>query len=151
MNRTLVWLRNAVVAVLVLASFALWIPRGYIAFKDKQFDHAIPPHSVQTFHDFLEWQSEIKGCREIEVRGVTYYHVIGPAARTLPSGGALYVFDANGNFIGWSKDVGDIMRNEAVFYPNWWLPEGSSMKVMSIDELKERLSSRSTERPDEEP
>lgn len=79
----------------------------------------------------------------MDLRGVTYFHIIGPDARTFASGGALYVFDANGNYVGWSRDEGDIMRNEGVFYPRWWLPRSSSVSDISLDELKDRIPDES--------
>lgn len=114
--------------------------RGCVALLDRPFADAEPPPKIQTFEDFVGWQKDIRSCHEVQVRGVTYYHVVGPHARHLASSGALYVFDANGNFVGWSQDVGDVMRNEAIFYPNWWMPDASSATEITYDALKERLS-----------
>jgi len=95
---------------------------------------------IQRFDDFLQWGPEIRSCHELELRGVAYFHIIGPNARPIASGGALYVFDARGNFVGWSRDSGDIMRNEAVFYPNWWLPKSSRLQEISLTEIREKVT-----------
>jgi hypothetical protein len=137
--------RNFLIASFVALCVLLWVPRYIIKLNDLRYDHAVPPSRVQTFDDFLSWQPEIRACREVDVRGITYFHVIGPIARTLNSGGALYVFDTGGNYVGWSKDVGDVMRKEAIFYPDWWLPDESTVKEISLDELKARLSERSND------
>ncbi len=143
MKRVVKWTREIVQAVAVAACVLFLLPRGcdMVLYK-----HLVPPSSVQTFDDFLEWQIPVEYCYEVNLRGVTYYHVIGPDARTLPSGGALYVFDAKGNYIGWSRDVGDVMRKEAVFYPHFWLSEGDySTTEITLDDLKERLQSNAAE------
>ncbi|MCC6488050.1 MAG: hypothetical protein IT364_11175 [Candidatus Hydrogenedentes bacterium] len=126
------------VALTLVVSFAalLLIPRvgDRVLFRDLE-----PDSSVHTFDDFLRKQIPILDCSEVKVRGVTYYHIIGPPARVLPSGGAFYVFDAKGNYIGWSPDRGDQMRHEAIYYP-WLLPEGDwSESPISLDELKKRI------------
>ncbi len=144
MKEVVVGARTILLAILVLTGACYWIARGYSALGT--YDHAVPPSSIQTFHDFLKWQSEIGYCLEVEVRGVTYFHVVGPIARTVASGGALYVFDANGNYVGWSRDCGDVMRNEAVFYPGFWLPRASSGKKLSLEELKERIPSENRDK-----
>lgn len=138
-SRIFKWIRLTVFIVLVITGILFWCSKGYqIAFKTK-YQHAVPPSSVQTVDDFLQWQKEIQSCREVQVRGITYFHIVGPIAHEAPSGGALYVFDAGGNFVGWSIDSGDVMRHEAIFYPGFWLPEDSNWKEFSLMELKERL------------
>src|SRR5690606_405312 len=100
--------------------------------------------------DFVDWQKDIRRCHEVQVRGVTYFHVIGPHARHLASGGALYVFDVNGNFVGWSSDVGDVMRNEAIFYPGHWMPDSSTVTELSYDALKQLLLGENRQEPQEQ-
>lgn len=131
--------RFATLTILVVTGVLYWVSKGFIALQNQRYEDAVPPSSIQTIHDFLQWQTEIRLCREVDVRGVTYFHVIGSDARAFSSGGALYVFDANGNYVGWSRDSGDVMRNEGVFYPRWWLPQSSSVTDISLDELKGRI------------
>ena len=115
---------------------------------NRRFAGAMPPEHMQTFEDFVAWQTDVRFCRQVQVRGVTYYHVIGPEARRAASGGALYVFDANGNYVGWSQDSGDVMRNEAIFYPEWWMPEKATVAELSYSDLKQRLSAREWQKQD---
>jgi hypothetical protein len=137
------WTRKAVLVILVASGVGAWSLKGCSTVEDMRYGHVVPPVSIQTFDDFLQWQTEIQYCLEVNLRGITYYHVIGPEARSFPSDGALYVFDANGNYVGWSRDAGDVMREEAVFYPYHWLPaEAFSMTEISLDELKARIQNK---------
>ncbi len=127
--------------ILVVSGVIFWVVIGCAKVGEIKYGHAVPPSSIQTFNDFLQWQTQIRYCFEVDLRGVVYFHVIGPNARSLASGGALYVFDANGNYVGWSQDSGDVMRDEAVFYPRWWLPDGAfSRTEISLEELTQTLS-----------
>jgi len=83
---------------------------------------------------------EIRFCHELERREAIHFHNIGFNSPPMASGGALYVFYARDNFVGWSWDSGDVMRNEAVFYPNWWLPTNSHLKKISLTEIREKIS-----------
>jgi len=125
--------------VLGVIGILFTVSRGCVAVLDRPFADAEPPPEVQTFEDFVNWQKNIRRCHEVQVRGVTYYHVVGPHARHFASSGALYVFDAKGNFVGWSQDVGDVLRDEAIFYPDWWMPDASSATKITYDALKQRL------------
>jgi hypothetical protein len=145
MGRVLRWARVFLLGLLLITGAAYWISRGCSAVVLKRYEHAVPPSSIQTLDDFLRWQSAIRSCREVKVRGVTYYHIIGPNAHAVASGGALYVFDAKGNFVGWSLDSGDVMRKEAIFYPEWWLPKSSSSGEISLGELKKKVQCRRSE------
>jgi hypothetical protein len=136
------WISLTVRGLLIFAGTLYLASAGCAIIANKHFENAVPPSRVQTFADFVEWQPVILECLEVELRGVTYYHVVGPDARYISSGGAIYVFDAAGNFMGWSPDSGDIMRNEAVFYPEWWLPKESRCSPITLEQLKNRLSGR---------
>lgn len=139
MGRIFRWVKSIIFCVLLVTGILFWCSKGCQITSMRKYPHAVPPSSVQTIEDFLQWQKEIQSCQEVQVRGITYFHIVGPIAHRTPSGGALYVFDAGGNFVGWSIDSGDVMRHEAIFYPGFWLPEDSSWKEISLTELKERL------------
>lgn len=136
------WIRLTVLGFLVLSGASYWFSVGCSTIIALQHKDAVPPSRMQTFDDFTQWQTKIQYCQEIELRGVTYYHVIGPNARVLASGGALYVFDAKGYFVGWSPDSGDVIRNEAIFYPKWWLPKASHSEELPISEIEKRIKER---------
>lgn len=137
-------IRKAVnITILVLLAgtgAAFLLGKGCVTLVNRQYADAVPPTHMQSFDDFVAWQTHVEACRQVQIRGVTYYHVIGPPARPVPSGGALYVFDAKGNYVGWSLDSGDVMRNEAIFYPKWWLPAQYTVEDITFAELKKRIS-----------
>jgi hypothetical protein len=68
---------------------------------------AQPPWSVNTLDDFRKWRPQYDRAMRLETGGSTYYLVLGEPARVLASGPASYLFDARGNFIGWTLDTGD--------------------------------------------
>ncbi len=144
MRHALKWTRMAMLVILVASGVSFWVLRGCATVEDKRYGHVVPPSSIQTFDDFLQWQTEIPYCFEVNLRGITYYHAIGPKARSFASGGALYVFDANGNYLGWSRDSGDVVRKEAVFYPRWWGHVGAFSRTdISLGELTQRIRNKS--------
>jgi hypothetical protein len=136
------WIRLTILGLLAATGTVFWTVKGCEFAEHRIRKNAEPPSTIQTFQDFLRWQTEIHACSEVQVRGITYFHVIGPDACFLPSGGALYVFDAKGNFVGWSPDSGDVMRKEAIFYPKWWLPKESHSRPISLEELKRAIASQ---------
>ncbi len=125
--------------LLVLAIF-FSIPIIIQGYEKARYRHLEPDKTVQTIDDFLARKIEIYHCYEVDLRGVTYYHLIGPYARSFPSGGALYVFDAHGNYVGWSRDCGDVLRTEAIFYPDFWLPDDAFTSTqIPLDEIVSRV------------
>ena len=85
---------------------------------------------------FLEWQDKPMGAFRITVDDVVYYHVRGPAGRSLPSGPAGYSFDKSGKFIGWSADVGDIRKPEALWTKN------ARWEKITLEDLREIASEK---------
>lgn len=134
-------LLRAICILLMLTGGMMWLGVGLQSIWHENFKEATPPSSIQTFDDFLKWQKEIKFCNKVTIRGVSYYHVVGPYARNLPSGGALYVFDAKGNYIGWSEDCNDVMRNEGVFYPEFWLKKEYVVEPISAPGIVDEIAS----------
>lgn len=128
---------TAALVLLVLAIFFSMI-KGY---EKARYRHLEPDETVQTIDDFLARKIEIYHCFQVDLRGVTYYHLIGPYARSFPSGGALYVFDAHGNYVGWSRDRGDVLRKEAIYYPDFWLPDDAYTSTeLPLDEAILRIN-----------
>lgn len=75
---------------------------------DRESLHRItPPPELRTLEDFRRWQPARREATRIIGNGMTYYLVYGERGRTLASGPAGYLFDSGGNFIGWSRDLGD--------------------------------------------
>lgn len=69
---------------------------------------ARPPENLQTIEDFQAWKgSTIKGKGTFVNKGVTYTVMLAPAGRYLASGPAAYLFDGEGQFVDWTKDMGD--------------------------------------------
>lgn len=69
---------------------------------------ARPPKNLKTIQDFQAWKGEsIMGKGTFENSGTNYTVFLAPAGRTLPSGPSAYLFDQNGQFVDWTKDMGD--------------------------------------------
>ena len=65
--------------------------------------------SVKTIEDFLEWKrGDILGEATFQHGGTTYTVLLTPAARTMASGSAAYLFDEQGRFVDWTADNGDL-------------------------------------------
>ncbi|GMV95004.1 MAG: hypothetical protein AMXMBFR82_47820 [Candidatus Hydrogenedentota bacterium] len=136
MKRYLILAVSTAALVLLVLIIFFSIPTIIKRYDKARYKYLEPDETVQTLDDFLARKIEIQNSYVIEVRGVTYYHLIGPFARSLPSDGALYVFDARGNYVGWSRDSGDVLRTEAIFYPAWWLPKDAYTKVeLPLEEI----------------
>lgn len=103
-----------VVWLLILGAFlALSLTlRGinYAIFHDEY-----PPRSLKTIAEFWQWKPAYTNITRITVRGATYHKISGTTARMLPSGIAIYSFDAGGNYVGWTPDVGDFHIPKIVF------------------------------------
>lgn len=101
MLKTLIDWTLRVAGVLALAVLALhW--------SDADYGRRVkPPTGMATLEDFRRWQPEREEAVRIDSNGVIYYLVRGEKGRTLASGPAGYLFDARGNFVGWSRDLGD--------------------------------------------
>ena len=99
------------------------------------FDHipywrAKPPSSVTNVRSFFDWMPEPRGALRITVENKRYYQMTGPAGRVLASGPSAYTFDEQGQFIGWTPDMGDIHFPEMAFSPK------ARQEMISLDEMR---------------
>ncbi len=68
-----------------------------------------PPAHLATIDDFREWKADsIRDAGTYENGGKIYTVMLGYSSAFLASGPAAYVFDADGSFIDWTRDMGDI-------------------------------------------
>lgn len=100
-------LKSALEWTLRLAGM-LAIAFAVLHFADQRArDGVVPPPGMRTIDDFRRWQPAREEATRIEANGVIYYLIRGDRGRALASGPAGYLFDARGNFVGWSRDLGD--------------------------------------------
>ena len=78
---------------------------------------AKPPQGVTNLKTFFEWKSEPLGAMKITTSNETYFQLLGPAGRWLPSGPVAYTFDSQGRFVGWTADDGDYFTPRVVYAP----------------------------------
>ena len=96
---------------------------------------AKPPPGMTDWLTFFEWKPEPMGAFRVSTTNGTYYQLLGPAGRWLPSGPAAYSFDAQGNFIVWSADSGDFYSPRVVYVP------GAVRERIPVDEVRALLKS----------
>jgi len=98
------------------------------------FVRATPPASVNDMRSFWAWYQhpDTNAIRLTDGTNI-YYRVTGPAGRFLASGRAAYTFDAQGKFIGWTPDVGDVGT------PGLHLSRTTKRERISLDDVKRIL------------
>ena len=94
---------------------------------------ATPPNRVVDLQTFFEWKPNPSGAEKVTVSNTVYYQLLGSAGRSLASGRAAYAFDANGKFIGWTKDAGDFYEPKSVYAP------GAKREQISVEEVRALL------------
>lgn len=100
-----VW--RVIEVLLIVLGFAA-IPVLAMKVQDQGLRETVqPPWTVHTLEDFRKWRPQYDRAMKLETGGSTYYLVLGEPARALASGPSSYLFDARGNFIGWTLDTGD--------------------------------------------
>jgi hypothetical protein len=78
--------------------------------SDARVQDASPPRAVRTLSDFLAWHPGPGEVFRVTVRGSTYYLLGGDEVYPLNSGPSAYTFDANGNYVDWTPDSGDVLH-----------------------------------------
>jgi hypothetical protein len=94
---------------------------------------AKPPASVTDLHSFFAWMPKPVNARRVTLDNTLYYTVTGEWVGFLPSGSTAYSFDAQGKFIGWTPDEGDLHVPDQVYAP------GVQWEYIPVDELKTRF------------
>ena len=98
--------KNVQVLLMLLGLLAL--PILWIKHEDNGLRRAAqPPWEVRTLADFRKWRPQFEEAHKLETGGSTYYLILGERSRALASGKSGYLFDARGNLIGWTLDLGD--------------------------------------------
>jgi hypothetical protein len=81
--------------VVLVVGLELWSSRGEVA-----------PESVQTLKAYLDWRADAN--EFIQLDGPQpHLAAIGPLVGLVPSGPSVYVFDANGQLVDATRDIGD--------------------------------------------
>ncbi len=102
---------------------------GCIAADQIPLAQARPPKSVTDVSSCLVWLKKPMGSYRVTVNNTVYYQISGPAGRHLASGPSAYTFDAQGRFIGWSADMGDLKTPAEVYR------EGAKREKIPLDQL----------------
>lgn len=93
----------------VLKLFALLVVFLLIDHSPGLWNDISPPSDLATIDDFREWKEG--GLRSVgiyEHEGKTYTVLKGDVSAFLASGPAAYVFDSEGAFVDWTRDMGDL-------------------------------------------
>lgn len=102
-----------------IVAIVLWVPLVFFAANLVMdiywFQKAKPPSEVMDVGTFLKWKPKIVKVVEIERGTNVYYQILGPSGRMWASGPSGYVFNSDGKFIGWSKDIGDFKKPEVIY------------------------------------
>jgi hypothetical protein len=101
---------------------------------------AKPPKSITDIESFFEWRHEAKSIFfVINPDGHEYFLITGRSGKLiLPSGPSGYFFDLQGNYTGWSPDIGDSKGPAGIFQ------DGNKQTKISKEELFQRVAERST-------
>jgi hypothetical protein len=86
-----------------------------VALNQAAYRKATPPLEVKDVSSFLTWIKKPMGLFRVTAGKNLYFVYQGPAGRLPSSGTAAYAFDAKGQFIGWTPDMGDVKTPGAVF------------------------------------
>jgi len=75
-----------------------------------------PPADIATIDEFREWKVDgIRAEGIYENGGKTYTVILGESGAFLSSGPAAYVFDSDGTFVDWTRDMGDVYTEKHGF------------------------------------
>ena len=100
--------RRKIARFCVILGFPVLLLGACISAELVAFKSARPPTTVKTIKDFRAWKGKsIMREREYRNSGTNYTVILGPAGRVGASGPSAYLFDHNGEFIDWTRDMGD--------------------------------------------
>ena len=112
---------------------------GCVAFERIDRSRNTPPATVQTFDDYMKWQTKHRDVQEWQSNGQSFVLMSGPNAGVLPSGSTVYVFDSSGRMVDWTLDGGDDSRFQKKWYgegPKW----GERLHEITLDEARRRFA-----------
>jgi hypothetical protein len=103
--------KRLICGLLIFAVFAVTL----LALNQIAYRKATPSPDVKDVSSFLAWIKEPMGLFRVTTGENLYFVYQGPAGRLPSSGTAAYAFDAKGQFIGWTPDMGDVKSPSKVF------------------------------------
>jgi hypothetical protein len=112
---------------------------GWVAFERIERSRNTPPATVQTFDDYMKWQTKHRNVQEWQSDGEWYVLMSGPGTGVLPSGSTVYVFDSTGRMVDWTLDGGDDSRFQKKWYgegPKW----SERLHDITLDEVQRRFA-----------
>jgi hypothetical protein len=102
--------RGVVLAFLLLIGFFL------VDHLPSLWNEISPPADLTTIDDFREWRADKTSAEgTYENGGKTYTVMLGDSGAFLASGPAAYVFDPDGTFVDWARDMGDVYTEKHGF------------------------------------
>jgi hypothetical protein len=122
--------KRAIKLLCIAVAVSLLFLFGCVALDQIPHSRATPPKTVTDVASCLVWLKNQMGAYRVTVGKSSFYQITGPAGRYIASGPAAYSFDAQGQFIGWTQDMGDFYEPREVFSPN------AKREKISTDELK---------------
>ncbi len=112
---------------------------GWVAFERIDRARNTPPATVQTFNDYMKWQTKHRNAEEWRSDGEWYLLMSGPFTGLLPSGSTVYAFDSSGRMVDWTLDNGEDPRFQTKWYgeaPKW----GERLQKITLDEAQRRFA-----------
>lgn len=100
----------------VFIAFILLVGLLFLDHLPSLWNDLSPPSDLTTIQEFREWKED--GFRDegiYEHGGETYTVLIGDFGAFLASGPAAYIFDSEGTFVDWTRDMGDIRTEKHRF------------------------------------
>lgn len=89
----------------IAGALVLLVLAGFTSIEKRLRTRATPPAQVTTLANWMKWQATAEdfylGPSE------THLTALGRSATLLPSGPSAYVFDASGQLVDWTADIGD--------------------------------------------
>jgi hypothetical protein len=107
-KQTYIQLSFLIILVIIFMSPLPDLPSYYLA---------KPPKTVVDIKSFFQWKQIPKAIYHVtNSNGYEYFLITGPAGKLIvPSGPSGYFFDLQGNYIGWSSDIGNSHGPNGIF------------------------------------
>ena len=109
---------------------------SFIWHTQKTIERLTPPNSVVDLQTFMQQMPKPDSGYELNVGGSQHIELVGPLPSkwTLPAGPPSYIFDASGQLVDWTWDIGE----DPDFVSAW---HGSGRRVLTEEEVAAWVSS----------
>lgn len=111
---------------------AIAFAAAYVIGSEVYYLESIKPKEVRDIRGYFNRFGEPKSARVITLDAQTYYELTGHLPKWYvfahPSSPPAYIFDANGKFIDWCYDPGDVPSH----YQRWPQPNSNSVEFAEV-------------------